>query len=226
MLLQGFNIVFLVVAIGVVIGGVIFMIIAASGDDADNGNGSTPLPTNPFIVGSSPSVAGNVAITPPVVYVLDSSSSMGSGFAYAARMTRVSMKSLPNSSRAAVIVSGEEQARTTGTSFLTMPGGISSAASLLRGTETFGSADLIGALQTAVRMKPTTIVVFARKFVDDAYGVADTANYEGIRIITVLPGGHGGVAESMTELAERAEGRCCVFSLDQLAEWAREAPRD
>ena len=224
-MLQGFNIVFLVVVVGVVVGGGIFMIVAAGGDGyGDNGNGDSSLPTNPFVVAATPAVAGNVAITAPVVYVLDSSSSMGSGFAYAARMTRVSLQSLPAGSRAAVIVSGEDRIESTGTSFLTMPGGLSSAQSLLRGVSPTGLADLMAALQAAVRMRPTTIVVFARTFVDDAYGIAEKAHSDGIRIITIVPGGRGGVAESMTGLAERADGRCCVFALDQLGNWAREAP--
>ena len=222
---QGLNILFLVLAIGVLVGGGIFMIVMlGGGGSGENGNGQDPLPTNPFLVPSTPTVAGNVPIKTPVVYVLDTSGSMGSGFPYSARMVRVSLESLPNGSQAAVIVSGEEQAESTGSSFLTMPGGRSTAASLLGGVSTYGSGDLVRALQKAISMRPATVVVFARKYVDDAYGLADNANADGIRIVTVLPGGHGDVAESMAELAKRADGESRIFSLDQLAKWADDAP--
>jgi len=226
-LFQGITAVFLIVVVLLFVGGGVALLMVALGGEADaNGEGGPDpsLPVNPFEVASRPAVAGNLHIESPVVYVVDTSSSMRAAFAYTQRMVETSLQTLPSGAKVAGIVSGEETAQTTGSVFLTASEGRSRISALLGGVMPMGAAEIVPALDRAMAMKPATIVLIARKHVDEAFGLADRAKMTGVKIVTVVPGGRGDVASSMAELATRTGGASRVMNLDQLATWASQAP--
>jgi len=192
------------------------------------GEGAT---VNPFTMEKSQGsvVAGNVKLDSPIVYVLDGGGSMREVFNFAVAITRLSIRTLRESDQFTVLLcrdkgSGEEGTSRPAQGELFMPGGYlpgkgeseSEVKKFLETVTPVGATDTPGALQAAMERKPKTIVLFARKLVDDALEVGAKAKEQGIRIVTVTMDSDESVQKSMAELAKAAGGQSRSYSFSSL----------
>ena len=224
--LQGIaGIVLLVALLAMVAGGVFIAVKIVGSEDGKPDDGTPAVQSNPFIPADRAMVVGDIAVRPPVVYVLDASGSMQAAYAYGGRMIDASLASLPGGAKAGVIVGAEEAPTGISGGYVTMPTGRAAASRLIESIRPAGGADIAEALEAALALSPKTIVLLTRQYVDDAslLALADRARQRGVVIIVIVPGYRADVAESASVLAKRTGGESRAYSLDQLSEWASQA---
>jgi phage FluMu protein Com len=175
-------------------------------------------PVRPLEVSKKgPAVAGIQLDEGDVVYLLDGGSTMQSTFDGAVMMTENSVLSLTDKGKFTILVSGEEKDR-----FLfeeSQPGGEGGQAKVmevLRGTIVSGASNLPRALKAALAKKPRTIVLIARKVVDDAAEVVKEARQQGVKVHTISLDGDSEVKQSMKALAEITGGEARAFTISEL----------
>ncbi|MHC4561358.1 MAG: vWA domain-containing protein [Planctomycetota bacterium] len=224
------GIVLILAMIGLVVAAVVIVIqaVGLNGDGKPtNGgptNGPASLPENPFLTAGQPAVAGNIAITAPVIYIVDASGSMEGIIGYVGEMVAASMRSLPAGARASVLVVGEDDTVAPADDYVAMPGGASAVTQIIEQAVPFGATELAPAIDRALALKPTTIVLFAAKYVeDDTYTAATRAGQQGVPIMTVAPTGHADIADDLAELSRRSGGKSRHILKGQLQQWLGEA---
>ncbi|MBN1553269.1 MAG: hypothetical protein JXA11_00875 [Phycisphaerae bacterium] len=129
---------------------------------------------NPFLVGQGgPKVCQNVSIAIPVVYLIDGGDSMGDLYLYCRDAVRASVLSLGAGGTFGVVLAGEEHPLYIGKKIFS---GGESGEKILRPllqsnfdedpenapVEIGGASDLNAAVETALSLKPKTLVLFVR----------------------------------------------------------------
>jgi DNA-directed RNA polymerase subunit RPC12/RpoP len=182
---------------------------------------------NPFVAADSPVVAGDVQVSAPVAYVIDSGPSMASVFDLAALMTRVSVRSLKDG-QFSLIVAGEKEDATLGSP---QPGGDTGADAVNNFTRVrragSGRPDLARAFAAARAAAPKTIVLFyGNKNVSDLLPAAQQVQQAGMKLVVLcLDPGEDAVA-SGNKLAQAAGGVFRSYRPSELRMMVDEAPSD
>lgn len=176
-----------------------------------------PPPVNPFEnkVGG-PVVAGNISITPPVVYLIDVGSSMSSSYDIAVLLARVSVKSLKEDQRFGLILCGEGKD-------MILPGGLNAGGP--KGSDTItefvkrasglgmGASNLTRAFNLAIGLQPQTLVIFCHKPLDDA--LAAKAKSAGVKVVLLTIDGDE-LEPDFKKFASQAGGEYRLLSSSQL----------
>ena len=189
------------------------------------------LPTNPLTQPGSPTqpapgpmVAGDVRIDPPVVYVLDAGGSMSEAYGFAALMTGVSIRSLGNE-RCNIVVCREAGDRKWSPRSHTGGAAAQAAArKFMEGIIPAGATSIARGFQTALAMKPGTIVLFARKYIDDAEAMGEKAAKQGARVVVISLDSVPDAAEAMADMARASGGQARAFSLGELESFVDKLP--
>jgi len=204
------TIIILVLMVLMVAGAVALALIYLPG----GGNGDGPPPdTQPVQIDTMPERPGvvDIDLAVPVIYVLDGGSGMRSAFDSARIMVIKSVESL-GEGKFNVIVAGEGEDKVVEPALA--PGGKGGAGKLtpkLQEINPTGAADISRAIEAAIAMKPKAVVLFTRKAVDDAAGLAGKAKAQGTVVHTIVIDGDGEAIESMKKLAEDAGGKTRTF---------------
>ncbi len=210
---------------------VVIVMYATSGDDLDspvapNGGPTDLAPVNPLVPGDSPSV-GRVEIETPVVYVIDTSSSMQHMFDFAAGIVEASVVSLGNQGKFTVYLAAEGEDRV-------LPGGWASggqpgraaAREFLYDALPVGAADMSRTFSSAMALEPTpkTIVLFARQPDEGLVDLAAGAGEKGVTTVTVAMDAARYVEEDLAAVAEAGGGEALSYGFSQLTTFVNEAP--
>lgn len=159
-----------------------------------------------------PAVAGVKIAAAPVLYCLDGGSSMRDAFDGARVMTANSVESLGDGMKFTVVLCGETEDRFLSADYSGGgPKGKAATLAFLKETVPSGATDLPRALKAALARGPKTIVLLARKVVDDAAEVAAEARKQGVVIHTIAVDPDAEVAASMKKLAETTGGEGRAF---------------
>ena len=186
-----------------------------------------PQRVNPLVSSGSGPMAAGFKIEPPVVYVLDSSSSMRQTFDYALVIARASVNSLKADQKFGVVLAREEADKL-------MPGGLLGGGppgakalnDFLATADRTGATNINRALLAALDQKPRTVVLLARKPVDSAMPAARRAKAEGVKIFAVALDADEESIGSMEALAKAADGDCRAYSQGDLERFLAESPQD
>ena len=216
---QGVAAIFLIAALlAMLIGGVVVAVhFAGNGEPGGNGDpdgsGMNGASTNPFVSADLPSVAGNLPVTSPVVYVVHANLDMEEAYGYVCRMIDASSVSL-GEGQAAVVIHGDGGAEV-------VTGGLVAASTMslypAERIEWAWGNDVGVGLSAAMDLNPATVVLFARDWAKQTDEVVDRAKQANIRIVTVVPGASGTMAESMARLAQATGGSSRAFTLSELS---------
>lgn len=190
---------------------------------------STALPAvgdAPFVPPEVPDEEG-LKVATPVVYCIDTASSMKEMYDYAVAMTRLSIRALKEDEKFSVMlcVGGTADDDASWQQFLPAQprGGGPQGENAIKGDleliDHSGASDIGRSLKAAIATKPKTIVVFARKKVNSALETAKLARDHGIRIITVALNADNEAIKSLALLARITGGQSHVYSYGQLQEW-------
>ena len=204
---------------------VLFVKLMTAGPSQDTFDEPAEAQVNPFVPGTAEPIVAGVGMAPPVVYVLDTSSSMLELFDFAVAMTRISVRSLEAEQQYSIVLAAARSNKV-------MPGGYigggesgeAAAKEFLANVRRLGASDISAALSVALKQKPKTIVLYARKPVDDAMEVARQANSAGVKIITVALDGDAHVQQSMAKLAEATGAKSQAYSFSRLQSEIQDAP--
>jgi hypothetical protein len=164
-----------------------------------------------------PAVADVKLARDAVLYVLDGGSGMRDTFDAAVVMTENSILSLTEKGTFGVLLCREGEDEFLSEDF--QPGGEkgrTAAQERLRGIAPSGATDLPRALKAALERKPKTLVLFARKPVDDCLDLAQQAKEQGVTIHALVVDGDPEVNQSMKALAEATGGTARVVSKSEL----------
>jgi hypothetical protein len=143
----------------------------------------------------------------PVLYVLDGGSSMRDAFDPAVVMTENSILSVTEKGTFTVLLCRETEDEFLSEDF--QPGGEKGQAAArerLRNIAPSGATDLPRALKAALERKPKTLVLFARKPVDDCLDLAKQAHEQGVTIHAVVIDGDPEVNQSVKAIADATGG--------------------
>ena len=228
-------IVLLVALLAMIVGGVLVAIHLSGdgngqvGNDNGQGNGDgggqvAGAPTNPFLSADQPSVAGNLSIVSPVVYVVHANLEMEEAYGYVSRMIQASSASL-GGGRAAVVINSDSGA-VVASGGLVAPSAASTSLPPAEEIEWAWERDLTDGLAAAMDLKPATVVVFARDWAEQTDELVNRATGANIRIVTVVPGASGTMAASLARLAEATGGGSRAFTLNQLSDFAARTGAD
>ena len=200
---------------------------------------SVPQEANPLARASQggPGIA-DVELVPPVVYCIDAGASMEEVYSFAAMMTRVSIRGLKGDQTFNVMIclaGGAEAggAGNGGGAKLLLkdfsPGGAEGEARIadqLDEVISSGRTNIVRALDSAVGLKPGSIVLFARKpLSNDVVEVARKAQTRNVRIVTIALDADDAAAEILAELAKISGGKSRAYSYGRLSRWAAAASR-
>ncbi|HOF17487.1 MAG TPA: hypothetical protein PK082_01155 [Phycisphaerae bacterium] len=215
----------------------VYLAILLLGEKKDGGEGIPPIsptpvsqPANPFQAASPGTVAGNVSVSAPVVYLIDGGSSMKSGYDYAAHFTRTSILSLKAEQKFNILVSLEEGDVALSEEF--QEGGEEGAKKakdfLYKVQDSgagIGASDIPRAMDAALAKKPGTIVLFLRKVLNDPPALAAKLQAAKVRIVILSLDSDSQAIGSAEALAKGAGGVSRTYTFSQLQDWLRMAPR-
>jgi hypothetical protein len=168
---------------------------------------------------TQPSVAG-LPFEPPVLFLIDGSMSMGAMYQLAGAMVCGSIRRLgPQETIAVGVCRGE------GVQFLSDglspggPAGEQSVAVFLGAVIPAGSADLTMCLAQGMKLRPRSLVLFARSRVGGVTQIVEQAQQQGLTIHVVAMEASAEAADLLAQLAEATGGQCRNFTLQTLQEW-------
>lgn len=204
---------------------VLFVRLMSTGSNQEPFDEPAETQVNPFVPSTAEPVVAGVSMAPPIVYVLDTSSSMLELFDFAVAMTRISIRSLEAGQEYSIVLAAARSNKV-------MPGGYigggesgeAVAKEFLANIRRLGASDISQALSVALEQKPKTIVLYARKPVDDAIKVARQANSAGVKIITVTLDGDAHARQSMANLAKATGAKSQAYSFSRLQSEIQDAP--
>jgi phage FluMu protein Com len=181
--------------------------VNSPGEQGTAANDETP----PAPKVSGPSVAGAIKITPPVVYVIDGGGGMAETYDAAFSLSRGSIKTLASDQKFSVVVAGESADAKMGD---LIGGGSAGAAAakrfLLEIPAGHGASNLARAIDAALAMKPSTIIIFCRKAIPD--DTAAKAKAGGVKIVGIAMDAGGDVIDNLTEAAKQTGGEVKALS--------------
>jgi hypothetical protein len=184
---------------------------ATPGGGSSHEQTAGPAPEAPVAGISGPSVAEAIKISPPVVYVIDGGSGMADTYDAAFTLTRNSIKTLAPEQKFSVVVAGESEDAKMGDWIGGGAGGAASAKKFLAAIAAgHGASNLGRAIDAALAMKPSTIVIFCRKAIPD--DAAAKAKAGGAKIVGVAMDAGTEAVESLTEAAKQTGGEVKALS--------------
>lgn len=165
----------------------------------------------------------DLAIEPPVVYLIDAGRSMQATYDLAAAIVRKSICTLQDDQRFNIIVCYGRERKMLG------PRPHRGNESTYRFATEFmkkiptpaGLTDLTAAMIFAIERKPKTIVLLARKPLGDIERVAEAAKRENVKITTISIASNEYATSTMSDLAAMTGGMSRRFSFAELEEWVR-----
>ncbi|MCE5325264.1 MAG: hypothetical protein LLG01_02500 [Planctomycetaceae bacterium] len=219
-MLQGVTALVMLGALVVLLGFGVWIVISIINPPPPIDPNHTPELRNPFLANRSrPAVADDIAITAPVVYIVDGAGSMSldSALAYACRMTSASMKSLNGGQFSIVACQAKEDKAPPGGLIKANKGGLGNAEMFLVSIEPNGLTDLGRAMQKAMSFSPSTVVVLTRKGSETLKGMTEAIKLAKIRIVIVGICPTETDAKSMSDFAKSVGGQCRSFDRSTLA---------
>lgn len=174
-------------------------------------------PLDPTDAGTptGPSIA-DVSLSGKVAYVLDGGASMRDTYDYAVALTIRSVETLEDDQQYTVIVAGEQSPRA-------MEGGYhdpgQEAEEFLMNTLPGGATDIAAALSAAGETQPDTVVLLARKPVDDPVAAARLLREAGVRLVTIAIDADESAAASLAEAAAETGGESRNYTRGQIDRW-------
>ena len=224
------------------IAGVVVLLVHLKGcgekpEQARNEFGEVAVPANPFetkIGGAS--VAGDVKIEAPVVYVIACGSSMGTMMDMSAKIVSVSVRTLKNDQKFTAIMAlppgGSDHPGT-----VKLPpgavmfqndmvgGGGAAAKDVLKfmtdllDTPRNGVVDVGPAIKAALAMNPKTVVVFTRNQIEGGEALAAEAQKAGIKLVTMGMDAEDDVKDNLKKISDAAQSETRTFSAPMLDTW-------
>jgi DNA-directed RNA polymerase subunit RPC12/RpoP len=200
-------------------------------------------PLKPTIEG--PSVAGDVKILAPVVYVIDCGDSMEQMIDFSAKIVSVSVDSLKTDEKFSVIMAlskgdaAHETAETvklpSGTVMFQnamVNGGEASEKEALKfmtgleETRPTGKVDVTPAIKAALDLNPKTVVVFTNKTIEGADALTEAAHKAGIQLVMMAMQADDDVKDSFKKLADSTEGQSRAYTMGALQAWVDQAKQE
>ncbi len=192
-----------------------------------------PSRVNPFAAGGSSVVAGDIAIQPPVAYVVDAGGAMRPTIGYAAVMVYRSVASLPESARARLLVMKDASSQG-----LTQPmagllsGGQAAAKRMLKVLDTTypgGTTDAVipAAIESADKVGAKTVVLLTRGPIDDPKATAAMASWasqSGRKLVLISIGSRPADAKILEDLAAETGARFRSYDEYQLRDFLDQSP--
>ena len=197
-------------------------------------------PLKPTIEG--PSVAGDVKIAAPVVYVIDCGDSMRELIDFSAKIVSVSVDSLKTDEKFTVIMAmtNRDSAHETAETVKSPAGTVTFQNAMVNGgeagekealkfmtgleeTRPTGVVDVAPAIKAALAMNPKTVVVFTNKTIDGADALAEAANKAGVHLATMAMHADADVQDSLKKLADSTQGQSRAYSKGALQAWVDQA---
>jgi len=213
-----------------------FLVVHLLGDS----NGDQPPPPPPPAINtfgwSVPStVAGDIKIEAPVVYVIDGGSSMGRMLDFALRMTRASVRSLKGDQKFNIVISMEEKDRILSPE--DVGGGLAGDKKASEFIEQvvdagagYGASDLARAMDAATEKKPRTVVLFVsmKQVPDgqgpDGLGMAEKLKAAGVKVVALSLNSDPSSIESAAKLADTTGGVARSYLAGELHDALMMAP--
>lgn len=207
-----------------VVGGVLLVIVNVMGGMGESGGNGTSEPVNPFVTNVlRPAVAGNVAVTAPVIYVLPVSSSMAQMIEYASGITKASISSL-GSGRFSILLCGEKADEFMADGYTPAgEAGIKAAAKFLESAECRGVGNVARGMAAAQARSPKTIVLLWRGSADGMEDLAGQARQRRVLIVTIALDASEGDRQSQADFAKAAGGQSLSYTRGDLSHRYSEA---
>jgi phage FluMu protein Com len=196
---------------------------------------------NPFetkVEGAS--IASDVKITTPIVYVIDCGASMQRMIDLSSKIVRVSVRTLGPQGKFTVIMAlSEETPGHPPTGTVKLPSGSvmlengfvnggkpgeKTAAKFMSDLEEVeycghGVVDVVPSIKSALAMNPKTVVVFTNKEINGAEELIASAQKAGIKLVTMGMETDDLVRESLQKLSDGAKSETRAYTLPQLMSW-------
>jgi DNA-directed RNA polymerase subunit RPC12/RpoP len=197
-------------------------------------------PLKPTIEG--PSVAGDVKIAAPVVYVIDCGDSMEELIDFSAKIVSVSVDSLKTDEKFTVIMamSRSDASRETAETVKLPAGTVMFKSAMVSGgeesekealkfmtgleeTRPTGKVDVTPAIKAALAMNPKTVVVFTNKTIDGADALTEAAHKAGASLATMAMDADEDVKDGLKKLADSTQGQSRAYTKGALQAWVDQA---
>ncbi len=183
-------------------------------DDAEQEDSAKPDMDNPFRVGDSPTVAENVSVSGPVVYVIDTGGKMIGMYLYARDIVRASIQSL-DGMKFGVVLARENKSPLAGNKMWKGgPAGEKAIKSKITSSFDGGSVEVGGAsspadgIARAIRQKPGTIVLLIRnKEILDSEKVGRRIKNAKAKLVLIVLGWEGSHQEESYRALVKAAGK-------------------
>ena len=195
-------------------------------------------PLKPTIGGAS--VAGDVKIAAPVVYVIDCGDSMKEMIDNSAKIVGVSVRSLEAQQKFTVIMAMPIGGAEHPSGAVKLPPG---AAMLqnelvsggkpgekealkfmldLEETRPGGKVEVAPAIKAALAMNPKTVVVFTNKTIEGADALAEAAHKAGVNVVTMGMNADDDVKESLKKFSDAAQSENRAYTASMLETWVEQ----
>ena len=192
-----------------------------------------PSRVNPLAAGGSSVVAGDIAVRPPVVYVVDAGGAMRPTIGFAAVMVYRSVASLPQSARVQLLVMKDASSQGLVQPIEGSPTGGKAAAkrmlTVLDTTYPGGTTDAVipPAIESAGKLGAKTVVLLTRGPIDDPKATAamkSWASESGRQLVLISIGSRPGDAKMLEDLAGQTGATFRSYDEYQLRDFLDESP--
>ena len=209
------------------IAGAIVMAVSILGRQ-ENGYEPPPLKTNPFAdVTSRRVVAGDIRVNLPVYYVIDGGGSMRETFFFGMDMIRKSLQTLEEGDTYNVVICREDGDLLLSEDFLLAGADAGKVVVDFMGNiARSGATDVGRTISAALAKKPGTIVLMAKKYIEDAEKIGQEVKGKDVLLVTICLDGLDDAAAAMAKMAEAAGGQAKAFSLSELDAHSKKAMQD
>lgn len=203
--------------------------------------------SNPFETTiTGPSIASDVSIDAPIVYVIDCGNSMQRMLDMAAAITRVSIRSLQKDEKFTVIMAldhaEDAEAGDKPASGKSLPPGVEMlAGGYINGSregekraKVFieelhesgragqGRVDVVPAIKAALELEPKTLVIYTRKELLGAEAIIEAAKKRGTKVVTLALDADASVQESLSKVSKQTDAQSRAYGFLKLNDWSNE----
>lgn len=187
-----------------------------------------PLEQNPFAaVTSKRVVAGDIRVNLPVYYIVDGGGSMGETFFFALEMIQKSLGTLEEGDKFNVIICREDGDKVISAELLAAGEGSPAAvAAVMENLMPSGATDVGKTISATLAKKPGTIVLMAKKYIEDAEKIGQEVKGKDVVFVTICLDGLDDAAAAMAKMAAAADGQAKAFSLSELEAHSKQARQD
>ena len=187
-----------------------------------------PLETNPFAaVTSKRVVAGDIRVNLPVYYIVDGGGSMGETFWFGLEMIQKSLGTLEAGDKFNVLICREDVDKAVSEALLAAgEGSPATVAAVMENLMPSGATDVGRTVSAVLAKKPGTIVLLAKKYIEDAEKIGQEVKGKDVLLVTICLDGLDDAAAAMAKMAEAAGGQAKAFSLSELEAHSKKARQD